>query len=380
MNFNLSDEQNALRDQLLRLMQKDYGFEARKAFLKSAEGHSPAAWQNLAEMGVLALTLPETHGGLGGNAVDNLVVMECFGRGLVVEPYLSSVVLGASLIAAAGSAAQKDALLPALAEGKLKLALAHEENGARYRLSHVRTTAKAAGGGFVLNGSKTVVLNGADADPLIVSARTSGADSEEQGISLFLVPRSAAGISLHSYPTHDGQRAAELTLKDVKLGPDALLGKVGEGFAPLEHATQRAIAAVCAEAVGAMGALLEITGVYLKTRKQFGVPIGSFQVLQHRMADMLMVMEQARSMAYLAATQADSADVQARRRIMSAAKVLVGQAARQVGQQAVQLHGGIGVTDELNVSHYFKRLTMINILFGDADYHLGRYSDLMLAA
>jgi alkylation response protein AidB-like acyl-CoA dehydrogenase len=379
MDFKFSDEQNALRDQLLRFVQKDYGFEARKAFLKSDSGHSPAAWQQLADMGLLGLTLPEDAGGLGGNAVDTLAVMEVFGRGLVVEPYLATVVLGARLLADAGSAAQK-ALLEKVVAGELKLALAHDEPGARFSPSRVATTARSAGGGYVLDGAKTTVLHGAQADQLIVSARSSGGDRDEDGISLFLVERKAAGVSVTDYPTHDGLRTAEITFKQVKLGADALIGKAGAGFAPLEHALQRGSAALCAEAVGGMLALLEITGAYLKTRKQFGVPIGSFQVLQHRMADMLMAAEQARSMAYLAAARVDLPDAAERRRAIHAAKMLVGEKARFVGQQAVQLHGGIGVTDELNVSHYFKRLTLINAQLGDSDYHLGRYGALMAAA
>lgn len=379
MDFKFSDEQNALRDQLLRFVQKDYGFEQRRAIARSAAGHSPTAWKQLADMGLLALTLPEAQGGLGGNAVDTLVIMEVFGRGLVVEPYLSTVVLGAGVIAQAGSVAQK-ALLEKVAAGDLKLALAHEEAAARHTLSHVSTRAEAAGSGYVLNGAKTAVLHGGIADRLIVSARSGGGERDEQGISLFLVERNAPGLELRDYPTLDGQHVAEITLKNVQLEGAALIGETGKGFGALEHAVHRALAALCAEAVGGMLALLEITGAYLKTRKQFGVPIGSFQTLQHRMADMLMAAEQARSMAYLAAAKADTADVPERRRILAAAKTLVSQNARFVGQQAVQLHGGIGVTDELNVSHYFKRLTFIGLQFGDADYHLARYGELMAAA
>lgn len=378
MNFNFSDEQVALRDQLLRLIQKDYGFEKRREIIRSAEGRSTQTWQQLADMGVLALSLPEDHGGLGGNAVDTLVVMETFGRGLLVEPYLSAIVIGAGLISALGSAAQKQALLPKIAAGELLIALAHDETAARHRLSHVETRAEKSGNAYVLNGSKTVVLHGGSADKLLVSARVAGGPRDESGIALFIVDRAAPGVNIMHYPTQDGHSAAEITLKAVKLGADALLGEAGKAGPAIEHAIQRAIAALCAEAVGNMQALLEITGVYIKTRKQFGVPIGSFQALQHRMADMLMHTESARSMAYLAAAKVDSTDAAERRRVIAAAKALVGQSARFVGQQAVQLHGGIGVTDELNVSHYFKRLTMINILFGDAEHHLGRYSDLML--
>jgi len=379
MDFKLSDEQQQLRDTLVRFVQKDYSFEKRKAILKSKDGYSREAWKQLADMGLAALCLPEEHGGLPGTAVDTMVVMEVFGRGLVVEPYLATVVLGAGLVARAGSPAQQAAVLPQVAAGERLLALAHDEVGGRYELEHVATTAKKQGSGYVLNGAKTVVLHGAQADTLIVSARTGGAERDAKGISLFLVERKAPGITVRDNPTHDGQRVAEIVFKGVKLAAEALLGKEGHGHALLEHAQDHGIAALCAEAVGNMAALVEITLSYVKTRKQFGVPIGSFQVLQHRMADMLMAVEQARSMMYLAAAKADSRDATDRRRALSAAKALIGQAARFVGQQAVQLHGGIGVTDEVNVSHYFKRLTLINATFGDADHHLGRFSDSLLA-
>ena len=378
MDFKLTDEQQQLRDTLVRLVQKDYGFDKRRAILKSPHGTSREVWQQFAEMGLTAIGLPEAHGGLGGNAVDTMVVMEVFGRALVVEPYLATVVLGAGLVAQGGSAEQQAQILPAVAAGERLLALAHGEPGARYALSHVATTARKQGEGYVLDGAKTVVLHGAQADTLIVSARTGGSERDAQGISLFLVDRGAAGLTVKDHPTHDGQRAAEVRLDQVKVPAGALLGKDGQGHALLDAAVARGIAALCAEAVGAMAALIEITLAYIKTRKQFGVPIGSFQVLQHRMADMLMVAEQARSMSYLAAAKADSTDAAERRRAIAAAKALVGQAARFVGQQAVQLHGGIGVTDEVNVSHYFKRLTLINATFGDADHHLGAFSDRLL--
>lgn len=375
MDFRLTDEQQQLRDTLVRFVQKDYSFEKRKAILKSKEGISRDAWKQLAEMGLTALGLPEEHGGLGGNAVDTMVVMEVFGRGLVVEPYLATIVLGAGLVNELGSESQKAAILPKVAGGEALLALAHDEPDTRYELNHVATSAKRQADHYLLSGAKTVVLHGAQADTLIVSARTAGGARDEKGISLFLVDRAAPGVSVRDYPTHDGQRAADVTLKGAR---GELLGKEGQAAGALEHARARGIAALCAEAVGSMAALVEITLSYIKTRKQFGVPIGSFQVLQHRMADMLMSVEQARSMMYLAASRADSTDVAERRRAIAAAKTLVGQAGRFVGQQAVQLHGGIGVTDEANVSHYFKRLTLINATFGDADHHLGQFSDMLV--
>ena len=378
MDFKLSEEQGQLRDTLLRFMQKQYGFEKRREIIHSAKGYSDEVWKNFAEMGLLAMSLPEEHGGLGGNAVDTLVVMEAFGRGMVVEPYLSSVVMCAGLIARAGNAKQKADVLPAIAEGRTLLALAHYEAGARYELNNVATRAQKDAGGWRLSGAKTAVLHGGGADKLIVSARSSGGTRDDAGISLFLVDAKSASVSLRSYSAHDGHRMAELTLKDVQVGADALVGSEGRGLALVEHAIDAAIAALCAEAVGNMAALIEATLAYLKTRKQFGVPIGTFQVLQHRMADMVMYAEQARSMAYLAAAKIDTGDAHERRRAIAAAKALIGQAARYVGQQAVQLHGGIGVTDELAVGHYFKRLTLINASFGDADHHLARFSDLIL--
>jgi alkylation response protein AidB-like acyl-CoA dehydrogenase len=378
MDFKFSDEQEQLRDLLQRFIRKDYSFEKRREILNSAEGYSHAAWQQLAELGVLGLTLPEAHDGLGGTAVDTLVVMEEMGRGLLVEPYLSTVVMGASLLAKAGTPTQQSAVLPKIASGAGRLAFAHAEAGSRYQTRFVSTQAGKAADGYVLSGSKTTVLHAGAADNLIVSARSTGKVDDEAGLSLFLVPRDARGVSLHDYPMHDGHRAGEIKLDKVKIGADALIGFEGKAFGLIEETLDRGIAALCAEAVGAMAMLVEMTLQYVKTRKQFGVPIGSFQVLQHRCADMLMQVEQARSMAYLAAARVDDNDAHARRRALSAAKAVVGQAARFVGQQAVQLHGGIGVTDELAVSHYFKRLTAINATFGDADHHLGVFSDLIL--
>ncbi len=379
MNFKFSDEQQQLRDTLQRFIRKDYAFEKRREIIRSPEGFSRAVWKQLADVGVLALTLPEAHGGLGGSAVDTLVVMEEFGRGMVVEPYLSTIVVGAELISRAGNEQQKAGLLPRIAAGELLLGFAHYEPSSRYELNHVATQAKPDKDGYLLSGAKTTVLHGAAADLLMVSARTNGKERDTGGISLFLVDPKANGVMLRPYPTQDGQQAAELKLDKVHVGKDALLGQAGQALPLIEHASDCAIAALCAEAVGNMAALLETTLAYVKTRKQFGVPIGAFQALQHRMADMLMLGEQARSMAYLAAAKLNVEDASERRRALAAAKALVGQAARFIGQQAVQLHGGIGVTDELAVSHYFKRLTMINASFGDADHHLGRFSDMILA-
>jgi len=374
MNFNYTEEQLALQDTLRRFIAKDYPFEHRRALAKSADGFDRAAWKTYADFGILALPFHEDFGGLNGNAVDSMLVMEMLGRGLALEPYVPTVVLCGGLIRDAGSTAQKEALLPAIAGGELLLALAHHEAGGRYGLDRVATTATAAGGGWTLDGAKAVALGAPAADKLIVSAR------DGKGLSLFLVDAGAAGVTLRAYPTQDGTRAADIRLSGVQVGADALIGSAGGGLASVERAIDYANAALCAEAVGVMSALNEITLEYLKTRKQFGVPIGKFQALQHRMADMVIATEQARSMATLAAVRADSADAAERSRAVAAAKAYVTQSARLVGQQAVQLHGGMGVVDELNVGHYFKRLTMIGLSFGDVDYHLGRFSDTLLAA
>ena len=374
MDFNYTDEQNALRDTLTRFIAKDYPFEARRALAKSAEAFSRDHWKQFAELGLLALPFPEDFGGLNGNAVDTMLVMEAFGRGLVLEPYLSSVVVAGHLVRDAGSAAQKEALLPAVAGGERMLALAHYERGARYEVSRVDTAAKADGAGWKLSGSKAVVLGGGAADRLLVSANTG------KGISLFLVDAKAAGVSVRSYMTQDGGRAAEVRLDNVAVGADALIGAQDGALPAIERALDYGIAAMCAEAVGIMAALDEATLEYLKTRKQFGQPIGRFQALQHRMVDMVIATEQSRSMAMMAAVKVDSDDATERRRAISAAKAYIGQQARFVGQQAVQLHGGMGVVDELNVSHWFKRLTMIELTFGNTDHHLGLFSDTLLAA
>jgi pimeloyl-CoA dehydrogenase small subunit len=378
MDFTFSEEQRQFQDSLERFVRKDYDFERRRAIIASERGWSREVWQQLAEMGVLAMTLPEACDGFGGGGFDTLLVMEALGRGMVVEPYLATVVLGAGVLMDAGSEAQCQAVLPAVAAGERLLALAHEEPGQRYATAAVATTAQKDGDGYRIDGQKSVVLHGADADQLIVSARTAGDVRDAHGISLFLVDASTPGIERFGYPTQDGLRAANVRFDKLRVGADALIGTEHEALAVIEKALDRGSAALCAEAVGNMAATIEATVGYLKTRKQFGVPIGSFQALQHRAVDMYLHAEQARSMAYLAAARLDAPHGE-RQRAISAAKVLVSQSARYVGQQAVQLHGGIGVTDELAVSHYFKRLTMITLMFGDADHHLGRFGRQLAA-
>lgn len=370
MDFNYTPEQQQFRDALRRFIDKDYSFEQRKKIVHSESGVSDQAWATLTELGMTALPIPEEQGGFNGSAVDMLVVMQELGRGLVVEPYFATV-LGAQFLKLAGG---QEALLEQVAAGELKLAAALGEKQSRHDLFDITTTAKPAGNGYLVSGTKTVVVHGAQADRIIVSARTGGGQRDADGISLFVVAADTPGVTLRDYRTIDGQRAADISFKDVQVPASALLGNEGAGWDILDAAADYGAALLCAEAVGAMDALNGATLEYLKTRQQFGVPIGKFQALQHRMADMFMQAEQARSMATLAAVKATSNDANERRRTVSAAKARIGQALKFVGQQAVQLHGGMGVTDELPAAHHFKRLTMIELTLGDTDHHLARFA------
>jgi alkylation response protein AidB-like acyl-CoA dehydrogenase len=375
VDFRYSEEQLALQDTLQRFISRDYDFEHRRALARSPLGFSADAWARYAELGLLALPFPEEFGGLGGSGVDVMVVMEKVGQGLLLEPYLSTVVLCGGLIRDAGSEALKQSLLPQIAEGKLQIALAAYEAAGRYDLAHVACSAVGKGGGWSLSGRKSVVLDAPSADYLLVSARSAGQVNDARGISLFAVRRDAPGVTLLAYPTQSGARAADVEFTDVVVHADAMIGAPGQALGIIERAVNSAIAALCAEALGIVTALNEATLNYLKTRKQFGVPIGVFQALQHRMADMVIAAEQIRSMAIIAAVHADSKHAAEARRAISGAKAYIGQAARFVGQQAVQLHGGMGMVDDIIVSHYFKRLTMIDMSLGDADFHLARFSD-----
>ena len=377
MEFNYSEEQLALQDTLQRFISRDYDFDKRRAYSASPLGYSAAAWSQYAELGLLALPFPEDFGGLSGTAVDTMLVMEQFGKGLLLEPYLSTVVICGGLIGDAGSDSLKKRLLPQIGAGTVKLSFAGYEAAGRYDLSYVGCTAQESAGGWRLSGRKTVVLDGSSADYFLVSARSGGKAADRDGISLFLVPKDAKGLTVAAYPTQSGARAADLGLENVTVGADALIGAPGRALPIIERAIDRAIAALCAEAVGIMDALNQATLNYLKTRKQFGVAIGTFQALKHKMADMLIAAEQAKSMAIIAAVHADSADAADRHRAISAAKAYIGQSSRLVGQHAVQMHGGMGVVDELIVSHYFKRLTIIDLTCGDADYHLAGFSETL---
>jgi len=374
VNFDYSEEQQLLADSIRNFLAKNYTFEARKAILESAAGYSEQVWTTFTEMGLLGLPFASEYGGFGGNAVDLMSVMEAIGEGLIVEPYLATVGLGGQFVARGGTDAQKKAILPAVVEGRLKLTFAQTERGARYNLAHVAVRAKKSGNGYVIDGEKCVVIHGPCADKLIVSARTSGNDTDPQGISLFLVDRNAPGVSLKTYRTVDNLRAADIRFSGTTVPADTLIGKEGEALPLIEEVVDYATALLCAEAVGAIKYANDATLEYLKTRKQFGVPIGTFQVLQHRMVDMMITYEQAKSMACLACVKVGSADAAERKRVVSAAKLKIADACRHVSQESVQLHGGMGMSEELKVSHTFRRLTTIVQTFGDADHHLERFA------
>ena len=364
MNFDYNEEQQLLADSVRRFLQKDYDFEARRKILAAPEGWSSRAWATFADMGLTGLPLPADYGGFGGGAVDLMGVMEAFGEALVVEPYVPTL-LGALFVARGGRSGQKNAVLPSVVEGKLRLAFAHTEAGARYDTSHVQTRARAAGAGWVLEGEKRIVLGAPIAQKWVVSAK---AGNE---VALFLVDASDAGAETKAYRTLDGLSAADLLLAGA--GAERLDG----GIQLIEALTDFATALVCAEAVGAMKFACDATLEYLKTRKQFGVPIGTFQALQHRIVDMYISHEQAKSMACLACSKSDqSGDARERARSVSAAKIKIADAARHVSQEAVQLHGGMGMSEELKVSHTFRRLTVMAQQFGDADHHLARFASL----
>ncbi|MES2103637.1 MAG: acyl-CoA dehydrogenase [Pseudomonadota bacterium] len=369
MDFSLTQEQKQFAEAVRRWVEKDYNFEHRKKIVESAAGVSDTAWAALAELGATALPIPEDQGGFSGSAIDMMVVMQELGRGVVIEPYFATV-LGAEFLKKAGG---HDSVLEQVASGEVKLATALSEKQSRHDLFDIAATAAKNSDGYVLNGTKTVVLHGAQADKLIISARSSGAQRDTDGVSLFIVDADTAGLTRRDYRTIDCQRAADISLSNVQVPASALVGAAGAGWEIIDAVSDYGVTLLCAEAVGLMEAITGATLEYLKTRQQFGVPIGKFQVLQHRMAEMFMEMEQARSMATLAAVKVSSSNAEERRRTVSAAKARVGQAARYVGQQAVQLHGGMGVTNELPAAHMFKRLTMIEVTLGDTDHHLARF-------
>ena len=376
MDFNFTEEQSMLRDTVTSFLQDRYDFDKRRKMITSEAGRDPAIWEAFAnELGILGAPFSEELGGLGGGAIENMIVMEEFGKALVVEPYLGTVVIGGGFLKHSGYAGAAD-LIGGIIEGKVIVAFAYAEPQGRYTWSDLKTTAKKDGSGWVLNGHKAVVIGAPWATHLIVTARTGGGQRDESGVSVFIVEKGAKGVVTRDYPTVDGQRASEVYFENVSVGADALIGAEGAGLPLVNKVIDEATAASCAEAVGAMRQLHTGTLEYARQRKQFGVPIASFQVLQHRMVDMFMNVEQSVSMTYMATIKlTDDAE---RAKAVSAAKVQIGKACKFVGQNAIQLHGGMGMTDEMAIGHYFKRATMIEGAFGSTDHHLARYEGLSL--
>lgn len=377
MDFNFTDEQSMLRDTVASYLADHYDFEKRRAVVTKEPGWRPQVWKAFAEeLGILGAPFPEDLGGLGGGAIENMVVMEELGKALVVEPYLPTVVVGGGFLKHSG-APQAAELIGKIIAGEAIFAFAQAEPDSRYNLAHVATTAKKEGGSYVLNGKKSVVVGAPFATHLIVTARTAGNARDAQGLSVFILEKSAAGVSTQDYPTVDGNRASEITFENVKVDASALLGPEGHALPLIEKVVDEAIAATCGEAVGVLRRLHEGTLEYTKQRKQFGQPISAFQVLQHRMVDMFIALEQSISMTYMANIKIGEDD-RTRGQAVSAAKVQIGKACKFVGQNAIQLHGGMGMTDEMAIGHYFKRATLIESAFGNTDHHLARYEFLSL--
>ena len=370
MDFELSSEQQLLKDTVNRLVNDQYDLQSRANIIESSKGWSPDIWERLADLGLLGLPFSSEDGGFDGGPVEQLIVLEAFGSALVIEPYLATVILSGTAIKLLASSPKKSEIVQAISNGKHLLAFAHSERLSRYQLSHVETTAHLENGKWVLNGEKTTVLHAGIADTLIISARTKEDKNSSNGISLFLVPAKTKGITIRNYPTIDGMQAADIKITNLLISKDTMLGKVDEGYLAIENIEQHGIAAVAAESVGAMQSVLDMTVEYLKTRKQFGRPIGDFQVLQHRAADMYIALEEARSIAIFAAMMVTELDVEKRRHAMATTKAQIGISCREVGQGGVQLHGGTGVTEEYAIGHYFKRLSMIERQFGDVEHHM----------
>ena len=375
MDFTFNEEQSLIQDQVDQFVQKEYDWETRQALSNSDLGFGIDNWKKFAELGWLGISVSEDNGGYGGTAIESMLIMEAFGKGLVVEPFLETVIMSASLIDDHGSDQQKSSVLEPAIAGEMQLALAYAEPQSRFNLSDLVTEAKLDGDNYILNGYKSVVMNGPSANKFIISARTSGTQLDESGISLFLVDSESTGLDKTDYKTVDGRRASDLSIENVSVPKDNLIGQQDKGFEILDSAIDKAILAISAEAVGAMEVLYKTTVEYTKTREQFGTAIGKFQVLQHRMVDMFMEYEQCKSLLYMATMKHEEGSPDAKKAI-SGLKYQVGKAGKFIGQQAVQLHGGMGVTDELNVGHYFKRLTTVGTIFGNTDYHLKKYTSL----
>ena len=375
MDFTFNEEQTLIQGQVEQFIQKEYDWETRQKLSNSDLGFGEKNWKTFAELGWLGISVSEDNGGFGGSALETMLIMEEFGKGLVVEPFLETVVMSLGLLDRYGSDQQISDVMSEVINGKIHLALAYAEPQSRFNLSDVVTEAKKEGDNFIINGFKSVVMNGPVANKIIISARTSGKQMDKKGVSLFLVDSNTAGLTKTDYKTVDGRRASDINLENVTISNDSLIGSLDKGFGLLDEAIDRSILAISAEAVGAMEVLYKTTVEYTKTREQFGTPIGKFQVLQHRMVDMFMEYEQCKSLLYMATMKNEEGSLDAKKAI-SGLKYQVGKAGKFVGQQSVQLHGGMGVTDELNVGHYFKRLTTIGTIFGNADFHLKQYTSL----
>jgi alkylation response protein AidB-like acyl-CoA dehydrogenase len=378
MDFNFTEEQTLLENMVTSFVRDNYTWEAREAIVKTEEGWKPENWNQFAELGLLGVPFAEEFGGLGGSVVDTMIVMEQFGKGLVVEPYMPSVVLAGGLISSLGSKEQVESIIPTIISGEARYAFAHSEPQSRFDLYDVKTSAVTNDGDFVLNGFKSVVFGGPIATHLIISARTSGEQRDTNGITLFLVDKTAAGLTLQNYPTIDEYRASEVVIENLKISKDMILGKLDNAYAAIDENIDRSTIAVCAEAVGILEVLKDTTIDYCKNRKQFGQAIGKNQSIQHRLVDMMIEYEQSKSILYMACT-ADLSNPSDRKKAVSGAKARIGKAIKYVGENAIQLHGGMGMVDEYMVSHYFKRATMLGILFGNEDYHMKRFSDITQA-
>ncbi|MCB1643880.1 MAG: acyl-CoA dehydrogenase family protein [Pseudomonadales bacterium] len=372
MDLSYTEEQNLLRDSLQKYIEDNYDISQRNKLTKSDTGYSATNWQQFADLGWLGMAFSEADGGFGGSAVDTMVMMEEFGKGLVVEPFLSTVVMFGSAISEFGSSAQKEQLIPGIIDGTLLGTVAYAELQAHHDLENIETTATAEGDDFIINGTKSVVLHAASADQIIVSTRTSGASDSKEGISLFIVDAASNGISRTDYPTVDGLRASEITFADVRVSGDQLLGQLDQGYTVLNKIANRTILALAAEAVGAMEVLYKDTIAYTKQREQFDHPLSEFQVLKHRMTEMFMEYSLSKSLT-MKATMLESQNSADAQRTIHALKYLIGKASRFVGQNAVQLHGGMGMTEELRIAHYFKRLMVIDSQFGNMDHHLEKF-------
>ena len=375
MNFELSEEQKMIQQSVERFVQENYDLTNRIKISSEDPGYSKDYWSSMAELGWLGLAFEEQDGGFGGNQIDTLVLMEQFGKGLVLEPFLANIVLGGGAIKRGASQAIKDSIIPGIMDGSMHVTLAYAEEQSRFDIEDVATSAREEDGNFIINGKKSMVLNAESADRIVVVVRTSGSQVDEDGISLFIVDATSEGIQRENFPTVDGLRASEVTFENVKVPSENLIGEKDKGFEILQAVVNDAILALAAEAVGAMEVLYKDTVEYTQQREQFDHALSDFQVLQHRMVDMFMEYEQCKSLLYMATMKQEEGAADAKKAI-SGLKYQVGKAGKFIGQQAVQLHGGMGVTDELNVGHYFKRLTTIGTIFGNTDYHLKKYSSL----